>query len=415
MSVTATTPTLDTREAMTHSDWIVLAALASTAFLGPLNSMALNAFLPFIAEDLDTSVPVLGQITTLVFLLGALNGLLIGPLADRYGQRRFLMFGAAVVVGTSLGTAMAPNYEVLVGIRLFSALSGGILGAVTLASAASLFTEDRRRKAMSLVIAGLSCAPIVGVPLLTLIGSLWHWRVAFFVLAAIALTIMGLQRFILPPDQPADQISEPLRIHSFLRAYRPLIASRHMRAMYAASFARAVTWLGILIYLGSFLRYTYNLNEREIGIGYLLLGVGYFAGSLAAGRQSMSISLRPLYGVTSCAMAVMLTATMTLRLGVVVTLVMLAIATAIGGASYVCLTTLMVNESHAGRSTTMTLNSAVFSLGTAGGGAIGGALIAVSGYSALAIGLAGSVIVSALLVWNPLQRDSPVVPAESTS
>jgi predicted MFS family arabinose efflux permease len=187
-----------------------------------------------------------------------------------------------------------------------------------------------------------------------------------------------------------------------------------MLAIYSASLARAVTWLGILIYLGSFLRHTYNLNEHEIGMGYLILGAGYFAGSLAAGGRFMSISLRPLYGVTSSAMAVMLIATMTLRLGVLTTLAMLAVATAVGGASYVCLTTLMVNESHAGRSTTMALNSAVFSLGTAGGAAVGGALIAVSGYSALAIGLAGSAIVSALLVWNPLQRDSLVVPAEST-
>ena len=85
MSVTATGPITNNHAGMTHSDWIVVAALASTAFLGPLNSMALNAFLPFIADDLDTSVPVLGQITTMVFLLGALNGLLIGPLADRYG------------------------------------------------------------------------------------------------------------------------------------------------------------------------------------------------------------------------------------------------------------------------------------------------------------------------------------------
>ena len=58
-------------------------------------------------------------------------------------------------------------------------------------------------------------------------------------------------------------------------------------------------------------------------------------------------------------------------------------------------------SSPSGAGTTMTLNTSLFNLGAAGGGAIGGALIAFSGYEALALGLPLFALAAALLSWRP--------------
>jgi predicted MFS family arabinose efflux permease len=55
----------------------------------------------------------------------------------------------------------------------------------------------------------------------------------------------------------------------------------------------------------------------------------------------------------------------------------------------------------------MSANSIAFALGSAGGGAVGGGLIALGGYSTLAYGLAGFAAVSALLVWQPVRQVAP--------
>ncbi|HUG16306.1 MAG TPA: MFS transporter, partial [Thermomicrobiales bacterium] len=107
--------------------WLVVGALGLTSGLGALNGMSLSAFLPFISEDLGYSVPVLGQVTTITLLLGACLGLIGGPLADHYGQRRFLLLGTGAVVVTAIGTALATGFGMLLVARLGSAFSGGLL------------------------------------------------------------------------------------------------------------------------------------------------------------------------------------------------------------------------------------------------------------------------------------------------
>jgi DHA1 family inner membrane transport protein len=384
--------------------WPLIAILATTSVLGVLNLGGLNAFLPFIADDVETSVPVLGQITTIVFLIGAAGGLVIGPLADRFGQRRFQMCGAVLVILASLGTAIATSFGTLLVARLISALSGGMLQAVTLASAATIFTGDERRKAMSWVIGGMAGGPIVGIPLLTLIASVSSWRVSFVALAAFAVVVLLLQRAILPADRAAAHHS-PLHVRLLLDAYRPLLRSRATLALYAANFTRAIAWVGFLTYFGVFLHDMHGLDEREIGWGYMVGGAGYFAGSLLAGGRLGDAGLRPLFALTTTLMGGVVVATLAAPFGPVVAIGLTGLVGLVGSASFVSLTTLLATTSPAGRSTTMTLNSTAFALGSAGGGAVGGGLIALSGYTALAIGLAGFSVLSVLLVWRPGWRE----------
>jgi len=70
---------------------------------------------------------------------------------------------------------------------------------------------------------------------------------------------------------------------------------------------------------------------------------------------------------------------------------------------------LMTAETPSGAGTTMTLNGSLFNLGAAGGSAIGGALLALSGYQALSIGLPIFALGAALLSWRPatLSVDDP--------
>jgi predicted MFS family arabinose efflux permease len=61
----------------------------------------------------------------------------------------------------------------------------------------------------------------------------------------------------------------------------------------------------------------------------------------------------------------------------------------------------MTAETPSGAGTTMTLSGSLFNLGAAGGSAIGGLLLALSGYEALAIGLPIFALGAALLSWRP--------------
>jgi predicted MFS family arabinose efflux permease len=72
------------------------------------------------------------------------------------------------------------------------------------------------------------------------------------------------------------------------------------------------------------------------------------------------------------------------------------------GVEGVAMTALMTAETPSGAGTTMTLSGSLFNLGAAGGGAIGGVLLALSGYEALAVGLPVFALGAALLSWDPI-------------
>ena len=75
-------------------------ALCLAAFLASLNFFAPTPFYPQMAHDLRTTIPLLGQVVTLMALLSAGLGLVVGPLADRYGFRWPLVIGLlAIAIG----------------------------------------------------------------------------------------------------------------------------------------------------------------------------------------------------------------------------------------------------------------------------------------------------------------------------
>src|ERR671912_2813203 len=71
--------------------------LCLSAFLAALNFFASTPFYPQMARDLQTTVPLLGQVVTLMALISASLGLLAGPLADRYGYRWPLVIGLLAI------------------------------------------------------------------------------------------------------------------------------------------------------------------------------------------------------------------------------------------------------------------------------------------------------------------------------
>lgn len=385
---------------------LLIAALALSGTLGATHLVGFSAFIPFIADDLGSSVPVVGQITTAVFLIGALSGIAIGPLADRYGHGRFQMLGTLIVIAGSLGTAIAPNLPALFAVRTVSAFSNGMLAAVTLAATATLFSGNERHRAMSWVVTGIAGGPVIGVPFLTTIASVAGWRGAFVALALAAAPVLILQYRIFPRPRPVAG-ADPFRLTSLIQPYQPLVRHRATMVLYTSHFLRAVAWIGILTYFSAFLDAQYGLDEREIGWATMVAGAGYFAGSMLARGRLAGYPLRPLYSLTTALMGCCLVATLVLPVHPAASTAFVAAAAVFGSLSFICQTTLLANTTPAGQGTTMSLNAAFFGIGSAAGGAVGGGLIALGGYDALAMGLAGFALLSSGLMAGSLRVAAP--------
>jgi DHA1 family bicyclomycin/chloramphenicol resistance-like MFS transporter len=205
----------------------------------PLILGTLTAFAPISIDMYLPGLPLIGdefgvatasvQLTLVVFLIGlALGQLVYGPLADRYGRRGPLIAGCALYTIASVGIAIAPTLNVVIGLRLFQAL-GGCAGIVIARSIVRDWYDERdsaRVYALLLLVTGLApiLAPIVGSVLLDSMG----WRVIFWLLAGFGLFCLALALFALPESLPPERrtrtnLAASLGVYGALLRDRPFM------------------------------------------------------------------------------------------------------------------------------------------------------------------------------------------------
>lgn len=392
---------------MENRSMVVTLALAS--FIGVLGMMALNPFLPAIAADLNTSVTVVGQINTAIFIVGATLGLLLGPLADHYGLRRMIVLAATLVAVGAFMTAAATGYWMLLLSRVPSGL--GVLTAVSIAIASVRLPESERRRGVGWVASAVALAGIIGVPGLALIAHYSSWRISFIVFGLIVLATAALLVRFVPADPPIPTTRfEPA---SVVKAYAPILQHRPTLFTFLADILRGVTWFTFLIYVASYFVEGLGLTLRDFATFMAVAGLCYFAGTRFGDGRLQWISLGTLFYLSTAAMALAGALAFSGIPGVAVTMALLLLYGFMGGVGYPAITIMITEISPAGRGTTMMLRTAGLAGSQAIGAAIGGALLAFGGYALLGAGLVGFACLAsvAVLLANRSATTAPLEPA----
>lgn len=161
--------------------------------------------LPAIAREFGVETAAAQQ-TLAVFFLGLSVGQVVyGPIADRLGRRRPLLFGCALYALACIGCALAPSLPSLVAMRLLQAL-GGCAGVVIARSVVrDLFDQHESARMYSFLMLVLGVAPItaplIGGQLLLFFG----WRAIFVTLCGFGLLCLALVFFGLPETLPVER------------------------------------------------------------------------------------------------------------------------------------------------------------------------------------------------------------------
>ena len=388
---------------------LLLAVICLAPLTGFLLATAVSPFLPVIAADLHTSVALLGQIPAASMLVAAVLSLVVGPLADHSGHRRLLLTGTLAVVVSALGTALATTFAVLLLVTLVAAVSRAIIQPVALAITGTHFSGASQRRAISLVVAAAAGAPIIGVPALTAIGGAFGWRAAFGTLAVVALVVTALAVWVIPPDPARTGVRPSLR--AVFGAYPPLLRHAPTLGLIGSSLLRSSAAWAWFTYYGAYLVEVRHLSVQQAGWGYTGVGLGFFLGSLLSGGRLGQLPPRALLIGTALVQGLVLLNPIVPGLPLPLVLVLSGVGSLMMGIANVTVTLLLGRESPAGRATTMTANQAAFSLGSASGGALGGLMLAISGYSAIAVCIPIICCLAAALVWLCRPRAVPEVSA----
>ena len=197
MTPTKTTLAINPRD-MTRSQLarMVLILGALTAFSSMSIDMYLPAF-PQIARDLAVPLGTV-QLSISAFLFGSAAGqLFYGPLADRWGRRRPLLWGLSLYVASAVGCACVTTGEGLLFWRVVMAVGGGAGMVISRAVVRDLYDTAEAAKMFSLLMLMMGAAPILapiaGGQLMLVTG--WRgifWFLGFFGIVSLAAAATGL-------------------------------------------------------------------------------------------------------------------------------------------------------------------------------------------------------------------------------
>ncbi|PIK13784.1 multidrug effflux MFS transporter [Halobacteriovorax sp. JY17] len=170
----------------------LLITLGALAAFGP---MTIDLYLPAFVEigkDLLVATEDI-QYSLTSFLAGLSIGQLIyGPISDRFGRKKPLLFGIIIFIITSVLISFAQNLETLIGLRFIQALGSCVGMVITRAIIRDMFEPREAAKVFSLVILIMGVAPVIAPVLGTQILLLFNWRMIFIFLALFGcLTLVG--------------------------------------------------------------------------------------------------------------------------------------------------------------------------------------------------------------------------------
>ena len=182
--------------------------LGSLAALGPLCTDLYLPALPELAGELNTSTAS-AQLSLTAGLLGLGFGQLIfGPLSDRFGRIRPLLWSLALLLAASVWCAVAPDIHQLIVARLLQGIAGAGGAVLSRAVARDLYNGHELTRFFALLMLVNGLAPIIAPVLGGAMLSWMNWRGIFGVLAVISIMLFASSALKLHETLPPERRSQ---------------------------------------------------------------------------------------------------------------------------------------------------------------------------------------------------------------
>jgi DHA1 family chloramphenicol resistance protein-like MFS transporter len=190
----------------------------------------------------------------------------------------FLSQGAFVVA--TVFSLVAEGYLSILIARFVMGLAYACFWAVAASTAVQLVASDRRAKALSVVVSGLTFAMVLGGPAGTFISDLTGWRGGFWAVV-IATIVAAVAILLVLPKRMGDNMPAPNTATELRAMKRPALW-----VAYATTAATTAAYMGIFGYLGALLLDVSGLRLDWLPAVLSLFGLGAFLGLTIGGRTA---------------------------------------------------------------------------------------------------------------------------------
>ncbi len=394
----------------------ILFSLWLMVFTAASQTIIVTPILPVIGEELGVEAGRLGLLISVYSWMLAAAALVMGPISDRIGRRRALLWGSGTLTLALALHGLATTFPMLLGMRALAGAAGGMLSGAAVSYVGDYFPYARRGWATGWVMSGVPFGLVIGIPVGRVLAVAFGFRMPFEAFAAV-MAVAFLLILTVVPQPDVEREAEPVSVLGALRRYRALLGERDVRVA-ATTYFLMYFGLGLLIvYLPQWLTAQFPLEVTLFGRPLTLFGLPvdfiaslFFVGGAVsvlagpkAGALSDTLGRKPLILASCIGLAVVtavLTYVVTVRWAAYPLYVAIMLLFAMRMAPLQALLTALVPARQ--RGTFLSLTIAVGQIGTGLGASLGGLLYADFGYRVNTFASAATVVLLALFVWKLL-------------
>lgn len=188
--------------------------LAITQFTVILDFMVMSPLGDILMKSIDLEPSSFGLVVSAYAFSAGISGLLTAGFADKYDRKKLLLFFYIGFIAGTILCGIVTSYHYLLLARVVTGLFGGVIGSISMAIVADLFTPQQRGRVMGFVQMGFGASQILGIPIGLYLANAWGWHAPFIWVAAmaaivaiaIALKIKPINKHLaVPQEKPALQ------------------------------------------------------------------------------------------------------------------------------------------------------------------------------------------------------------------
>lgn len=166
----------------------VLAALAS---VGTFATSILLPSLPSIAKTLNVSTAAVASTISVYLAVFALGQLAVGPISDRFGRWKPVVFGLAIFVAGSAWCEFSNDLPTMLVGRCIQALGACSASVLSRAIARDLLSGEELTRAFAFITVAMAAAPGFSPLIGGLLDTGFGWRSEFFAVGVFGLLVIA--------------------------------------------------------------------------------------------------------------------------------------------------------------------------------------------------------------------------------
>jgi predicted MFS family arabinose efflux permease len=282
---------------------MMVVLLALLQFTIVLDFMILAPLGDFLMKSLNITPQGFGIVVSSYAFSAGISGILAAGFADRYDRKKILIFFYSGFILGTLGCALATTHTTLLIARTLTGLFGGVIGAVSLAIIADIFSPLQRGRVMGFVQMAFAASQILGIPIGLYLANLWDWHSVFLmivILSTIILVVILIK--VKPIDKHLALQSDKNPFHHLWHA----VAKPSYQTGFIATALMSIGSFMLMPFSSAFLINNIKITHKELPLVFMFTGISSIIFMPIIGKLSDKVDKFMLFCIGSAIAVIMI-------------------------------------------------------------------------------------------------------------